>query len=322
MKKISCILLIGIMSILLVSCRKTSFEFTVEKENLDSYSISYQSSSSSILETHTFDKPEECAIIIDFFDSLEPSKESFKKNALGGGLWTITLYLTDGTEEEVRLFTCGAGYAIEEGEDEYIVMSSEMDLYDMFSEETRLQILVDGTIYYLESRAGKPIGYTEYGTIIGTTDVTPTEDCQMKARFEVTGNIFTNEATPDAIYILMSTESSKNIMYRFVTSELDIGPTIFWNGAAYNGNMFDGLKIVLRELPKTCEYIGNLHVINQDAIPKNDLEINCQTDSYGYNLEGTEVYFDSNDPDYIYVYQKRYWREGEYDSYIKFSVLQ
>ena len=326
---IICILFVGIIvfSLLIADIRK-SYKLPFEREELDSISMLYVSSS-VVTDTYTFDNKEECALILDFFDSLEITSKTYEDSTDDVSASAITFHLSDGTEEKVTIINDGGKYTILYGEDESVVMSSNlkldkrMKLNDTFFEKISVQILVDGTIYYWDRLEAPSKDYSEYGEILETVNGIPTKDCQMMARYEATGTIYTCETKPDAVYVEMSIDGTTKCYVRFVSSEiLAAGYSIFWNGTHYDGETFYDVKSKVRELPNTCEYIGNLHYIGDDVIPENDLETNCPGDSYGYNLEGREVYFDSNDPDYIYVYQKRYWAEGEYDTYIKLPALQ
>lgn len=207
----------------------------------------------------------------------------------------------------------------------------------------RPEILLGGTHYFwsgtaLEQRGAEtpyalvytvadgmtylPEGYTPYGEILCTSEEPPTQERQMMAGFEASGTIYTSEDTPEAVYVLMTTDWFKNTYIRFVSAALDDGYRVCWNGSSYRLGIGDGTSPVLKALPEGCAYIGNLHFIGSDAIPLNDLETNCAGDTYSYALEGRAVYADPDDPEYIYVYEKQYWREGAYDAYLKCRALQ
>lgn len=192
------------------------------------------------------------------------------------------------------------------------------------------ELLVDGTIFYWSKLSQVipglietylPEGYTEYGRISSITESEVTEDCQMKAGFDASGTIYTSEITPEAVYVLMTTDWFESRYVRFITSELN-GSRIMWNGKHYRIAPWlgEGMSEVLEELPEGCELVGQLHFIGEDAVPVNDLETNCKNDSFNRSLEGREVFYDSSDPDYIYVYERYYWREGERDTYLKCSL--
>lgn len=162
-----------------------------------------------------------------------------------------------------------------------------------------------------------PDGYTEYGSIASVTDADVTEQLQMKAGFEATGTVYISTGTPEAVYVLMSTDWFENYYIRFVSSELDDGHRIVWDGKDYRIGIGDGTCDILEELPENSELIGTLHFVGIDAIPESDLETNCPNDTYSFALEGREVFFDSSDPNFIYVYERHYWSGGEYDTYLK-----
>lgn len=183
----------------------------------------------------------------------------------------------------------------------------------------RPELLVGGTVFYWSNASQVipglpetflPKGYAEYGGISSVTESEVTEDCQMKAGFDASGTIYTSEITPEAVYVLMTTDWFKCAYIRFISSELSVS-RIMWNGESYRFVPGYGGGIeVLEELPEDCELVGQLHFIGKDAIPVNDLETN-------YPQEGRKVFCDSEDPDYIYVHERHYWREGAYDTYLK-----
>lgn len=183
----------------------------------------------------------------------------------------------------------------------------------------RPELLADGTVFYWSGMShvipGRPEtylpeGYAEYGRISSVTESEATEDCQMKAGFAASGTIYTSKITPEAVYVLMTTDWFEDAYVRFTSSELSVC-RIIWNGESYQfvPGYSEGIE-VLKELPEGCELVGRLHYIGDDAIPVNDLETN-------YPQEGREVFYDSEDPDYIYVHERHSWREGEYDTYLK-----
>lgn len=38
-------------------------------------------------------------------------------------------------------------------------------------------------------------------------------------------------------------------------------------------------------------------------------------------MEGREVFIDPENIEYLYVYEKQYWAQGEYDGYLKCPIM-
>jgi len=187
-----------------------------------------------------------------------------------------------------------------------------------FPENIHPEIMVNGKIYYWEMSTPYPVGYTKYGEISKTTKTTPDEDCEiMIGSKKATGTIYINEETPNVIYVYMTTDWFENQYVRFISAELKAGQTIYLAGTYYRIAGDYGVFAEVNRLPKTCEYLGKLKYIGMDNIPQKNLETNCPSDSYNRKLDGRAVYFDTADPDNIYVYTKKYTISGEYDAYIK-----
>jgi len=182
---------------------------------------------------------------------------------------------------------------------------------------TELHGAISGPDYAVSGLTFLPGGYTPYGALRTVTKGEASQDCQMKAGFDASGTIYVSEKTPEAVYVLISSDCDFNGYARFVSPALDQGTCIAWNGNRYRiGGAGDGICEELRELPENAKKIGQLHFIGPDAIPEHDFEINRAGDSSGHTFEGREVFFDPEKPGYIYVYERQYWREGEYDSYL------
>lgn len=222
---IICILFVGIIaaSLVITDIRK-GYEIPFEREELDSISMTYVSSS-VVTDTYTFDNKEECALILDFFDSLQITSKTYEDSTDDVSAWAITFHLSDGTEEKVTILDDGGKYTILYGENKSAVMRSKMKyedgmkLQDMLHEKKSVQILVDGTLYYWDRKETPSKDYTAYGEILETVDGTPIKDCQMMARFDATGTIYTSEQTADVIYIEMSIDGAIKCWVRFVSSE-------------------------------------------------------------------------------------------------------
>lgn len=177
------------------------------------------------------------------------------------------------------------------------------------------QIIIDAT-----GDTVLPEGFTPAGKISSVTEHTPDEDLQLKAGFSATGTVFTNETSPEVVYVLLDADCFENkgtIYIRFISDELDAGCRILCNGHSYLIRIGDDSCEVLKELPEGCVEAGKLHYIGLDLLPENDLETNCPNDTYSKSLEGRQVYIDPNEPEFLYLYEKQYWSGGSYDAYLK-----
>jgi len=195
--------------------------------------------------------------------------------------------------------------------------------YGKVPENIRPVLLVDGTRYYWAGgvylrdgiptpnwRAGIWVGksyfpreqnYTEYGSIKTVGREEPIEDGQMKAAFSASGTIYTSELTPEVVYVRMTSEWTGEDRYiRFVSEKLDNGYCIQWNGKYYRIHPDECEEI--SQIPENCERIGTACFVGIDMMPKNDLETNCPGDGHD-TLEGREIFFDAEEPEFIY-YEK------------------
>lgn len=187
------------------------------------------------------------------------------------------------------------------------------------------ELNVGGRLYYWDGisrletgRAGTylPDGYTEYGPFTAVPESQEPGESQLRAGFDAWGTVYTSEETPEAVYVLMTTGWFEDQYVRFTSDELT-EPRIIWNGRAYNVPFITGkVYPATEELPEGCEQVGTLRFTGRDTVPQNDLETNCPSDFQGKTLDGRPVYRDPADPDRIYVYMKRAWREGWDDVYI------
>ena len=188
-----------------------------------------------------------------------------------------------------------------------------------FPEDIHPEIMIDGKIYYWDKVNPLPVGkdYTKYGEISKASKTTPDEECEiMIGSKKANGIIYTSEKTPNAVYICMSADWFENDFIRFISAELRAGYTVYLGGSYYKISN----DSIIRELPESCEYLGKLKYIGEDYLPQNNLETNCggyNIGGFSGNMNGRAVYFDTADPEHIYVYEKRAWQGGEYDSYIK-----
>ena len=202
----------------------------------------------------------------------------------------------------------------------------------------RPALLVDGTLFYWTgpamaivgadtpgvmvstTAAGDtclPEGYEPYGEITAVTAGPAVADGELAAGFSASGTIYTSEATPEAVYVQMTTDWFTDSYIRFVSAELD-GSRLRWQGRDYRigQNAWNGAALLwLEELPEGCEAVGQLRYVGRDALPEGDLETNSTSDGYGYSLQGREVYVNPDDAAYVYVFAPRYWRGGQTDGY-------
>ena len=185
------------------------------------------------------------------------------------------------------------------------------------------QILVGDTVYYWSgtvqeltgtqtntNRISPPEGFHEYGGFLATVDTPPTEDLQMQAEFSAFGTVYRNPDAPEVIYILMTTDWFNDTYVRFASRDIFDGDRIAWNGQQYCVPFRKGIDTPLEALPETAVSIGALHFIGLDYIPQKDLETNCIGDDHGHSLEGREAFYDTNNPDVIYIYAMDYSSDG------------
>lgn len=217
---------------------------------------------------------------------------------------------------------------------------SEVEFFDLnYLGEFRPEMKIDGKIFYWDGLSYKfsgpdfisdkvvtiangetylPDNYSEYSNIASVTSSDVIGDCQFKASFDAIGVIYTSETTTEAIYILMSTDWFENKYVRFISSEL-MDCCICLNGNHYKIDI--GNNQIEKELPDSYQSVGVLHFIGIDDIPSNNLETNCIRDTYSYSMEGREVFIDPENIEYLYVYEKQYWAQGEYDGYLKCPIM-
>ena len=180
-----------------------------------------------------------------------------------------------------------------------------------------LKLSIQDSKVYLTGAARNilPDGYTAIGEISGITEEVPSEELQLRAAFEASGTVFTNEQTPEAIYVQMTALSYTDDYIRFVSDDLHDNECISYHGKLYRFLPDYDICELIKELPENCVQIGTLKYIGDDTIPRNDLETNRISDSYSYLIDGREVYADPNDDCLLYVYEHHYWAEGDYPAW-------
>ena len=180
-----------------------------------------------------------------------------------------------------------------------------------------LKLSIQDSKVYLTGAARNilPDGYTAIGEISGITKEVPSEELQLRAAFEASGTVFTNDQTPEAIYVQMTALSYTDDYIRFVSDDLHDNECISYHGKLYRFLPDYDICELIKELPENCVQIGTLKYIGDDNIPRNDLETNRISDSYSYLIDGREVYADPNDDCLLYVYEHHYWAEGDYPAW-------
>lgn len=212
-------------------------------------------------------------------------------------------------------------------------LSSGRGFYIDFPKGLRPMMMVNGKLYrctgfhYPDVSIGStvsmfedcstilPEGYIAIGEISGITEEVPSVDLQLRAGFEATGTVFTNEQTPEVIYVLMTTDSYSDYYVRFASDDLHDNECISYQGRQYRINIRDDICEKIKELPEECVLIGELKYIGSDTIPLDDLETNRIADGYSKALNGREVFADPNDPSILYVYEHQYWKQGDYPAW-------
>lgn len=182
---------------------------------------------------------------------------------------------------------------------------------------------VSGSEVYVNAAGSTelPDGYTEAGDISSVTQDALSEERQLRVGYDATGTIYTSQATPEVVYVLIRSDAFDafgEAYFRFVSDARE-KDSIFYQGNLYLADFRDYSP--RKELPTGCQQIGALHFIGIDGIPTQDLETNCPGDSYSQALEDRAVYFDPNNPDYLYIYERHYWAQGEYSAYLPCPIL-
>lgn len=186
------------------------------------------------------------------------------------------------------------------------------------------KILVNDKIYYFsmegEEKDRKPDNYEYYGDISEVSVIFPHSDKQMQATFEATGQIYTNPERPHLIYVFIKSNRTKEWFYRFVSYELAKGNSLMYNGKLFRLNI--GESTYKTELPTGFTEVGTLIYCGDDTVPQNEFETNRKTDSYGNYLGNRALYASPFDNGRVYVYEKQYGSDGEFDSYLECELIR
>lgn len=169
-----------------------------------------------------------------------------------------------------------------------------------------------------------PEGYTPVGEISSVTEGPLTEELQFRAGCNASGTVYTSTETPEVVYVHLLADwfdLQEPEYYRFISEEMK-EEWILYDGNRYLISIGTGDCEALEELPDGCEKVGHLNYIGMDRIPENDLETNCPSDSFSKALMGRDVYFDPDEPEFLYVYEHHYWAEGDYPTYLACPIME
>ena len=262
-------------------------------------------------------------------------------------VWVLSLVLA------LLLAGCGAGPDAENSFDEVPAegspqiqtyennpLSSGSGWFGDLPNGLRPMILVDGTLYRWAGLSQEPLaigsdvflpgssstclpeGYTAAGTISGLTEEVPAEELQLRAAFSATGTVYTSEASPEVVYVNMTTDWLENSFIRFVSDDLMDNECISYEGHRYLFRTNTDLSPRVEELPEGCVLIGTLTFIGRDLLPFGHLETNRQADGFGKLLDGREVYADPEDSSVLYVYEHYYWARGDHPAWRECRLLE
>lgn len=186
---------------------------------------------------------------------------------------------------------------------------------DTLPKELNPMVMVNGKFYHWTGMSKLPDGYKAVGDISGISEEVPSKELQIMAGFEATGTVFTNEQTPEVVYVLMTTSWFEDSYVRFVSDDLHDNGCISYQRMQYRFSYDVDICEKIEELPEECALIGELKYIGSDKIPSNDLETNCAADGHGKSLEGRDVYAHSSDYSILYVYEEQYSKQGNYPAW-------
>lgn len=165
-----------------------------------------------------------------------------------------------------------------------------------------------------------PDGFLPYGQITDIIDSPPVQDRQLHAGFSASGMIYTNPQTPEAVYVCMTTDWFSETYIRFISPALGNNQLIAWNGQLYAYPINSTSEDMVTELPQSFQSAGTLHYIGENIIPHEDLQTNCSNDSYAFAMEGREIFYDPQEPGYIYLHQQKYWTGDWPVKYVKCTL--
>ena len=262
-------------------------------------------------------------------------------------VWILSFVLT------LLLAGCGIGSGAENGSGdvpaegsrpiqiyENNVLSSGSGWFGDLPNGLRPMILVEGTLYrwaglsqeslvigsdvFLPGSSSTylPKGYTAAGAISGLTEEVPETEFQLRAAFSATGTVYTSKASPEVIYVNMTTDWLENSFIRFVSDDLMDNECISYQGKHYLFRTNTDVSPRVEELPEGCVLIGTLTFIGRDLLPSGHLETNRQADGFGKLLDGREVYADPEDSSVLYVYEHYYWARGDHPAWRECRLLE
>lgn len=122
---------------------------------------------------------------------------------------------------------------------------------------------------------------------------------------EVKGFVYTNRQTPEAVYVWVCSEMiegwEEGKYVRMVTADLlqDGANQIYLYGKRYS--LFQTGGMMLDILPEGYEVIGQAIFIGRDLVPEKDLETNSRQGQYGNLMDGTDIYYNAQSPEMIFI---------------------
>lgn len=161
-------------------------------------------------------------------------------------------------------------------------------------------LMVNGTVFYMGSYsvAGLPEGYALAGTLEKVTGF---------PRTDMTGNcpdgseIYTSEATPEAVYVRMPGKAAyacfttERLQYAWLRAK---GALYLWGDDYLKAHPDSGnaaLEAFRGKLPETAVYLGAIGSSVRDALPAEELQTNRPV------FTGYAVYADGENGDALYI---------------------
>ena len=145
--------------------------------------------------------------------------------------------------------------------------------------------------------------YTEAETIEVVGEA-PDEDGEFWGP-AMSGSVYISSQTPEAVYVRVSSESIEGWedgnYVRMITAVLlrDGANQIYLYGKRYS--LFQTGDLIMDTLPDGYEVIGQAIYIGMDLVPEDDLETNSKHGQYGNLLDGSDVYYNAESPEMIFI---------------------